>query len=44
LGAGVNSLLRVSFELRLIVNGFIKASSEVDHTMMAVLLSAFLIP
>jgi len=44
LGAGVSSLAGTSFELRAIAKVFIKASSEVDSTKIAVLLSAFLIP
>lgn len=44
LGVGVSSLTGMSFEVRVIGNVFIKASSEIDTTKMAALLSAFLIP
>ena len=44
LGVGVSSFTGTSFELRVTAKVFIKASSEVDSTKIAVLLSAFLIP
>jgi len=44
LGAGVSSFTATSFELRAIAKFFINASSEVDSTNIAVLLSAFLVP